>query len=127
MLFDLSYIAYLPSVVERDELGEGNSSHGSGVPSVRPDGRGSSGRGDAVTANVLLGLALNYLVTVISLNQAITPDHLLGRTNAPRRFLVQGVSPSAHSFAGRSASARSTSWRPRASVSYRVWGTLEWG
>jgi hypothetical protein len=25
--------------------------------------------------------------------QAITPDHLLGRTNASRRFLVQGVIP----------------------------------
>jgi MFS family permease len=47
-----------------------------------------------VTANVLLGFfVLNYFVTVISLIQAITPDHLLGRTNASRRFLVQGVIP----------------------------------
>jgi MFS family permease len=36
---------------------------------------------------------LNYYVTAISLFQAITPDHLLGRTNATRRFVVQGVIP----------------------------------
>ena len=36
---------------------------------------------------------LNYYVTAISLIQAITPDHLLGRTNASRRFVVQGVLP----------------------------------
>jgi MFS family permease len=36
---------------------------------------------------------LNYFVNAISLIQAITPDHLLGRTNASRRFLVQGVIP----------------------------------
>jgi len=47
-----------------------------------------------VTANLLYGFfVLNYYVTVISLIQAITPDHLLGRTNASRRFLVQGVIP----------------------------------
>jgi hypothetical protein len=36
---------------------------------------------------------LNYYVTAVSLFQAITPDHLLGRTNATRRFVVQGVIP----------------------------------
>ena len=47
-----------------------------------------------VVANVLWGFfALNYFVSAISLIQAITPDHLLGRTNASRRFLVQGVIP----------------------------------
>ena len=47
-----------------------------------------------VVANVLWGFfVLNYFVTAISLIQAITPDHLLGRTNASRRFLVQGVIP----------------------------------
>jgi len=47
-----------------------------------------------VAANVLWGFfVLNYFVTAVSLIQAITPDHLLGRTNASRRFLVQGVIP----------------------------------
>ncbi|HUH16167.1 MAG TPA: MFS transporter [Gaiellaceae bacterium] len=47
-----------------------------------------------VIANLLWGFfVLNYFVTAISLIQAITPDRLLGRTNASRRFLVQGVIP----------------------------------
>jgi MFS family permease len=47
-----------------------------------------------VVANVLWGFfVLNYFVSAISLIQAITPEHLLGRTNASRRFLVQGVIP----------------------------------
>ncbi len=47
-----------------------------------------------VVANVLWGFfVLNYFVSAVSLIQAITPDHLLGRTNASRRFLVQGVIP----------------------------------
>jgi len=47
-----------------------------------------------VLANVLWGFfVLNYFVSAISLIQAITPDHLLGRTNASRRFVVQGVIP----------------------------------
>ena len=47
-----------------------------------------------VVANVLWGFfVLNYFVSAISLIQAITPDQLLGRTNASRRFLVQGVIP----------------------------------
>jgi len=56
-------------------------------------------RGDAVlpflvVANLLWGyFVLTYYVNAITLIQAITPDHLLGRTNASRRFLVQGVIP----------------------------------
>jgi MFS family permease len=47
-----------------------------------------------VVAHLLWGFfVLNYFVSAISLIQAITPDHLLGRTNASRRFLVQGVIP----------------------------------
>ena len=47
-----------------------------------------------VVANLLWGFfVLNYFVSAISLIQAITPDRLLGRTNASRRFLVQGVIP----------------------------------
>ncbi len=47
-----------------------------------------------VVANLLWGFfVMNYFVNAISLIQAITPDHLLGRTNASRRFLVQGVIP----------------------------------
>jgi MFS family permease len=47
-----------------------------------------------VIANLLWGFfVLNYYVTVISLIQAITPDRLLGRTNASRRFVVQGIIP----------------------------------
>lgn len=47
-----------------------------------------------VVANVLWGFfVLNYFVTAVSLIQAITPDHLLGRTNASRRFVVQSMIP----------------------------------
>ncbi len=47
-----------------------------------------------VLANLLWGFyVLNYYVNAISLIQAITPDRLLGRTNASRRFVVQGVIP----------------------------------
>jgi MFS family permease len=47
-----------------------------------------------VVADLVWGFyVLNYYVTAISLIQAITPDHLLGRTNASRRFVVQGVIP----------------------------------
>lgn len=47
-----------------------------------------------VVANVLWGFfVLNYFVTAVSLVQAITPDHLLGRTNASRRFVVQSMIP----------------------------------
>jgi predicted MFS family arabinose efflux permease len=47
-----------------------------------------------VIANLLWGFfVLNYYVTAVSLIQAITPDRLLGRTNASRRFVVQGVIP----------------------------------
>jgi MFS family permease len=47
-----------------------------------------------VVANLLWGFfVLNYFVTAISLIQAITPDHLLGRTNSSRRFVVQSMIP----------------------------------
>lgn len=47
-----------------------------------------------VIASMLWGFfVLNYFVTAVSLIQAITPDHLLGRTNASRRFVVQSMIP----------------------------------
>lgn len=47
-----------------------------------------------VVANLLWGyFVLTYYVNAVSLIQAITPDRLLGRTNASRRFVVQGVIP----------------------------------
>lgn len=47
-----------------------------------------------VIASMLWGFfVLNYFVTAVSLVQAITPDHLLGRTNASRRFVVQSMIP----------------------------------
>jgi MFS family permease len=47
-----------------------------------------------VVANMLWGFfVLNYFVTAVSLIQAITPDHILGRTNASRRFVVQSMIP----------------------------------
>jgi hypothetical protein len=39
-----------------------------------------------------LGVAV-YNINQVSLRQAITPDHLLGRMNASMRFLVWGVMP----------------------------------
>ena len=43
---------------------------------------------------MILGFgAILYNVTAISLIQAITPDRMLGRANASRRFLVWGVIP----------------------------------
>jgi MFS family permease len=47
-----------------------------------------------VVANLLWGFyVLNYFVTAVSLIQAVTPDRLLGRTNASRRFVVQSMIP----------------------------------
>jgi hypothetical protein len=45
-----------------------------------------------------------YNVTAISLIQAITPDRLLGRANASRRFVVWGVIPLGGLVAGTLAS-----------------------
>jgi hypothetical protein len=44
-------------------------------------------------------------VTAISLIQAITPEHLLGRTNASRRFVVWSVIPFGGLAGGALASA----------------------
>ncbi len=50
-----------------------------------------------VTAQLLFGFcAVSANVTGISLYQAITPDRMLGRMNASRRFVVWGIMP----FAG---------------------------
>ncbi len=47
-----------------------------------------------VASGVIVGFAVVlYNVSAISLMQAITPDRLLGRMNASRRFLVWGVIP----------------------------------
>ena len=47
-----------------------------------------------VGSGLIVGFAVVlYNVTAISLMQAITPDRLLGRMNASRRFLVWGVIP----------------------------------
>ncbi|HUP32656.1 MAG TPA: MFS transporter, partial [Gaiellaceae bacterium] len=47
-----------------------------------------------VASGVIVGFAVVlYNVCAISLMQAITPDRLLGRMNASRRFLVWGVIP----------------------------------
>jgi MFS family permease len=47
-----------------------------------------------VASGVIVGFAIVlYNVSAISLMQAITPDRLLGRMNASRRFLVWGVIP----------------------------------
>jgi MFS family permease len=47
-----------------------------------------------VASGAIVGFAVVlYNVTAISLMQAITPDRLLGRMNASRRFVVWGVIP----------------------------------
>src|SRR5688500_8023812 len=47
-----------------------------------------------IAAEVIVGFAIVlYNVTAISLMQATTPDRLLGRMNASRRFIVWGVIP----------------------------------
>ncbi len=47
-----------------------------------------------IAAEVIIGFAIVlYNVTAISLMQATTPDRLLGRMNASRRFVVWGVIP----------------------------------
>ena len=59
-----------------------------------------------VISHVLLGFyILNWYVTAISLIQAITPEHLLGRTNASRRFVVWSVIPFGGLAGGALASA----------------------
>jgi MFS family permease len=63
---------------------------------------------------VLLGVGLTlYSITQISLRQAITPDHLLGRVNATRRVLVFGVIPIGALVGGaigEAAGLRTTLW-----------------
>lgn len=47
-----------------------------------------------VAAMIVMGFGgVLYNVTAISLIQAITPDRMLGRANASRRFIVWGVIP----------------------------------
>ena len=47
-----------------------------------------------VLAMIVIGFGgILYNVTAISLIQAITPDRILGRANASRRFVVWGVVP----------------------------------
>jgi MFS family permease len=47
-----------------------------------------------IASGAIVGFAVVlYNVTAISLMQAITPDRLLGRMNASRRFVVWGVIP----------------------------------
>ena len=47
-----------------------------------------------VAAQVLHGIGTPiYSISQVSLRQAITPDRLLGRVNASRRFLVFGIGP----------------------------------
>jgi MFS family permease len=47
-----------------------------------------------IASGVIIGFAVVlYNVSAISLMQAITPDRLLGRMNASRRFIVWGVIP----------------------------------
>ncbi len=46
-----------------------------------------------VAAWALLGVGVIYDIGQVSLRQAITPDHLLGRMNATMRFLVWGTIP----------------------------------
>jgi predicted MFS family arabinose efflux permease len=41
-----------------------------------------------------------YSINQISVRQALTPDHLLGRVNASRRVLVFGVAPIGALLAG---------------------------
>jgi MFS family permease len=59
-----------------------------------------------VISQVLIGFyILNWYVNAISLIQAITPAHLLGRTNASRRFVVWSVIPFGGLAGGSLASA----------------------
>jgi MFS family permease len=58
-----------------------------------------------VTAQLLVGLSIVvYNVTAISLFQTRTPDRILGRMNASRRWIVWGVNPLAALLGGALAS-----------------------
>jgi len=71
-----------------------------------------------VLANMLWGFfVLNYFVTAVSLIQAITPNHLLGRTNASRRFVVQSMIPLGALQEGRSAPSSACVRRSRSARS----------
>jgi MFS family permease len=73
------------------------------------------------------GLALN--ITGISLLQAITPDRLLGRMNASRRFVVWGVIPLgglAGGALGSHIGLRHRSPSSRCSSHPRAWSPRSW-
>lgn len=59
-----------------------------------------------IASDLLTGFGgILYNVTAISLIQAITPDRMLGRANASRRFIVWGVIPLGGLVGGGLASA----------------------
>jgi len=67
-----------------------------------------------VAGLMVLGFAaVVFNVTVISFQQAVTPDRMLGRLNATRRFIVWGVIPLGTIIGGTLASQvglRETLW-----------------
>ena len=66
VLFDVSHLSYLPSLVDRHRLVEGNSK---------------------------LEVTASYYVNAVSVRQALTPDRLRGRVNATMRFIAGGMLP----------------------------------
>lgn len=75
-----------------------------------------------ITASMLIiGFGgILYNVTAISLIQAITPDRMLGRANASRRFVVWGVIP----FGGLAGGALASSIGLRAAIAVGAAGGL---
>ena len=70
VLFDVSHLSYLPSLVDRRRLVEGNSAEFGQWMSL-----------------------IVYYVSAVSIRQALTPDRLRGRVNATIRFAAGGMQP----------------------------------
>jgi hypothetical protein len=94
VFFDVSYQSYLPALVDRERLMEGNAKLEVACSGGQIAGPALGGALVQALGFVLVsaGIVL-YNVSQISLRQAITPDRLLGRTNATMRFIVWGTLP----------------------------------
>jgi MFS family permease len=97
VVFDVAYLSYLPAVVAKDQLVDGNSklSVSSSIAEVAGPGL-AGGLIQMLTAPVtLLVDALSYLVSVITLRSVRTPDRALPDAGGPpaglRRQVADGI------------------------------------
>lgn len=83
IFFTTAYIVYLPVLVRKDDLLEGNA---------KLSGAGSG---------IVFGAIASNNIVLISFRQTYTPAEIMGRVIASQRFLVFGTAPLGALAAGR--------------------------